>query len=96
MELWLEFVYALWSWGVEEQMLIFSSSLMPGRVKGPWNTIPKLIIVLVWKIPVCLKFGETSNVTVQNLPQRKLWAGTMHVRNLVPPNFGERVLLWKQ
>ena len=68
MELWLEFVYALWSWGVEEQMLIFSSSLMPGRVKGSWNTIPKLTIVLVWKTPACLKFGETSNRAVENLP----------------------------
>ena len=39
--------------GVEEQMLIFSSSLTPGRVKGSW-------IVLIWKIPACLQFGETS------------------------------------
>ena len=39
--------------GVEEQMLIFSSSLTPGRVKGSW-------IVLIWKIPACLKFGKTS------------------------------------
>ena len=40
--------------GVEEQMLIFSSSLTPGRVKGCW-------IVLIWKIPACLKFGKTSD-----------------------------------
>ena len=33
--------------GVEEQMLIFSSSLTPGQVKGSW-------IVLIWKIPACL------------------------------------------
>ena len=39
--------------GVEEQMLIFSSSLTLGRVKGSW-------IVLIWKIPACLKFGKTS------------------------------------
>ena len=39
--------------GVEEQMLIFLSSLTPGRVKGFW-------IVLIWKIPACLKFGKTS------------------------------------
>ena len=32
--------------GVEEQMLIFLSSLTPGRVKGFW-------IVLIWKIPAC-------------------------------------------
>ena len=74
MELWLQFVYALWSWGVEKQMLIFSSSLIFGRVKGSWNTIPKLTIVLVWKTPACLKFGETSNRAVENLRQIKLWA----------------------
>ena len=33
--------------GVEEQMLIFLSSLTPGRVNGFW-------IVLIWKIPACL------------------------------------------
>ena len=43
-------------------------------VKGSWNPIPKLTIVLVWKTPACLKFGETSNRAVENLPQRKLWA----------------------
>ena len=43
--------------GVEEQMLIFLSSLTPGRVKGFW-------IVLIWKIPACLKFGKTSILTV--------------------------------
>ena len=43
-------------------------------VKGSWNPIPKLTIVLVWKTPACLKFGETSNRAVKNLPQRKLWA----------------------
>ena len=42
---------------VEEQMLIFSSSLTPGWVKGFW-------IVLIWKIPACLKFGKTSILTV--------------------------------
>ena len=39
--------------GVEAQMLIFSSSLMPGRVKSSW-------IVLIWKISACFKFGKTS------------------------------------
>ena len=43
--------------GDEEQMLIFSSSLTPGRVKGFW-------IVLIWKIPACLKFGTTYMLTV--------------------------------
>ena len=38
--------------GVEEQMLIFSSSLTPGRVKGSR-------IALIWKIPACLKIGKT-------------------------------------
>ena len=35
--------------------------LTPGRVKGSWNPIPKLTIVLIWKTPGCLKFGKTSN-----------------------------------
>ena len=69
----LEFVYPQWSCGVEEQMLIFSLRLTPGRVKGSLNPIPKLAIVLIWKTPSCLKFGKTSNSAVQNLPQRKLW-----------------------
>ena len=43
--------------GVEEQMLIFLSSLTPGRVKGFW-------IVLIWKIPAGRKFGKTSILTV--------------------------------
>ena len=29
--------------------------------------------VLIWKTLPCLKFGKTSNRTVENLPQRKLW-----------------------
>ena len=52
--------------GVEEQMLIFLSSLTPERVKGFW-------IVQIWKIPACLKFGKTSILTVL---QR-----TMHARS---------------
>ena len=67
-----EFVYPPCC-GVEEQMLIFSSSLTPGRVEGSWNLIPKLTIVLIWKTLVCLKFGKTSNRAVENLPHRKLW-----------------------
>ena len=49
------------------------SGLTPGRVKGSSNPIPKLTTVLIWKTPPCLKFGKTSNRTVENLPQRKLW-----------------------
>ena len=56
----LEFVYPPWSWGVEEQMLIFSS----GWVKDSWNPVPKLAIVLIWKTPAYLKFGKTSNCAV--------------------------------
>ena len=61
----LEFVYPPWSCGrVEQQMLIFSSSL----------TISKLTIVLIWKTPPCLtEICKTSNLGVENLPQRKLW-----------------------
>ena len=97
----LEFVYPPCC-GVEEQMLIFSSSLTPGRVKGSWNPIPKLTIVLIWKTPSCLKFGKTSNHAVENLPQRKLWVWTanaewctLSAKNLIPLNFGESVLLQK-
>ena len=61
-----------WSWGVEEQMLIFPSRLSPGRVKGSWHPIPKLTIVLIWKTSAWLKCGMTSNGAVENLPQRKL------------------------
>ena len=70
----LEFVYPPWSWGVDEQMLIFSSSLTPGRVKGSWNPIPELTIVLTWKTLVCLKLSKTSNRAVENSQRRKLWA----------------------
>ena len=58
----LEFVYPPCC-RVEEQMLIFSSSLTPGRVKGSW--IEMLTIVLIWKTPACPKFGKTSNRTVK-------------------------------
>ena len=61
----LEFVYPQWSCGIEEQMLIFSSRLTPGGVKGSLNPIPKLAIVLIWKTPSCLKFGKTSNSAAQ-------------------------------
>ena len=55
----LEFVSAPCC-GVEEQMLIFSSGLTPGRAWTSqrllnWNPIPKLTIVLIWKTPACLK-----------------------------------------
>ena len=64
------------------------------------NPIPKLTIVLIWKSPACLKFGKTSNRVVKNLPQRKLWAwagnDARSHKNLIRPNFGERVLLRKR
>ena len=50
----------------KSNLLIFLSSLTPGRVKGSWNPIPKLTIVLTWKTPTCLKFGKTSNRAVEN------------------------------
>ena len=56
--------------GGEEQMLIFSSSLTPGRVKGSR-------IVLIWKIPACLKMVRTlpSNRAVARdaRSQRGIW-----------------------
>ena len=70
--------------GVEEQMLIFSSSLTPGRVKGSWNPIPKLTIVFIWNTPACPKFGKISN---RALSQRKLWVWTAN------PNFVPRVFI---
>ena len=57
----LEFVYPPWPWGVDEQMLIFSSSLTPGWVKGSWNPIPEWTIVLTWKTPACLKLSKMPN-----------------------------------
>ena len=69
--------------GVEEQMLIFLSSLTPGRVKGFW-------IVLIWKIPACLNL-----VRPLSLPCCSARC-TFAARNLMLPNFGERVLLWKR
>ena len=64
------------------------------------NPIPKLTIVLIWKTPPCLKFDKTSNRAVKNLPQRKLlvWAANdaRSRKNLITPNFGERVLLRKR
>ena len=63
------------------------------------NPIPKLTIVQIWKTPPCLKFGKTSNRSVKNLPQRKLWVWVANDarshKNLITPNFGERVLLRK-
>ena len=82
----LEFVHPLCC-GVEEQMLIFSSSLTPGRVKGSWNPIPKLTIVLMWKTPACFKFGQTSNRAVENFLQRKLWVWAANNARSYPPNF---------
>ena len=83
-----EFVYMYppWSCGIEEQMLIFSSSLTLGRVnrrvEGSWNPIPKSTIVLIWKTPASLKFGKTSNRAVENLSQRKLWVWAANIHAL--------------
>ena len=81
----------------EEKLLIFSSSLTLGWVKGSWIPIPKLTIVLIWKTLTCLKFGKTSYRAVENFPQRKLWVWvanaegcTLSAKNLIPPNFGQR------
>ena len=64
------------------------------------NPIPKLTILLIWKTPPCLNFGKTSNRAVKNLPQRKLWVWAANDarsrKNLITPNFGERVLLRKR
>jgi len=84
----LEFVYMYppWSCGLEEQMLIISSSLTLGcvnrRVEGSWNPIPKLTILLIWKTPASLKFGKTSNRAVENLSQRKLWVWVANIHTL--------------
>ena len=72
----LEFVF-LPNYGVEEQMLIFSSSLTTGRVQDSWNPIPNLTIVLIWK---------TSNSAVENLLQRKLWVWAANDARSHPPN----------
>ena len=69
---------------VEEQMLIFSSSLTPGRV----NSISKLTVVLIWKIPAYLKFGKISTRAEENLPQRKLRVWTANDTEL------PRVFIW--
>ena len=64
------------------------------------NPIPKLTIVLIWKTPPCLNFGKTSNGDVKKLRQRKLWVWAANNarfhKNLITPNFGERVLLRKR
>ena len=40
---------------------------MPGPVKGAWNLISKLAIVLIWKTPTRLKFGKTKICQEQNI-----------------------------
>ena len=64
------------------------------------NPIPKLTIVLILKTPACLKFGKTSNRAIKKLPQRKLWVWAANDarshKNLITPNFGERVLRRKR
>ena len=66
------------------------------------NPFPKLTIVLIWKTraPPCLRCGKTSNRAVKNLLQRKLWVWAANDarshKNLITPNFGERVLRRKR
>ena len=64
------------------------------------NPIPKVTMVLIWNTPPCLKFGKTSNRDVKNLPQRKLWVWAANNarshKNLITPNFEERVILRKR
>ena len=83
----VEFLYPRPCCGVEEQMLIFSSSLTHEPVKGCWNPIPKLTIVLIWKTPACLKFGKISNSAVKNLLQRKLWVRAANDARSHPQDF---------
>ena len=64
---------------VKMQMLIFSSSLTSGRVKGSWNPIPQLTI-FIWKTLACLKFGKISN---RALSQKKIWVWTANSSFLV-------------
>ena len=66
--------------GFQEEKLIFSSSLTPGWVKGSWNPIPNLTIVLIWKTLACLKFSKISK---RALSQRKLWVWTANSNLLV-------------
>ena len=56
-----ELVYPPWSWGVEEQMLILSSSLPPGRSRHQVNHRTNH-----WKTLTFLKFGKTTNRAVKN------------------------------
>ena len=92
----LEFLYLPWSFGVRRVIAHFLVMF------NAWTSqrLLKLTIVLIWKTPTCLKFGKTSNRAGENLPQRKLWVWaanaercTLWAKNLISPNFGERVLL---
>ena len=51
-----------------------------------WNPVPKITITLIWKTPVCLKFGKISN-RVENLPQRKLCVWAANDARFHPPTF---------
>ena len=91
----LEFVYPPCC-GVEEQMLIFSSGLTPGQVKGSWIEIqsPSYPSYSSERFLRVLKFGKTSNGAVENLPQRKLWVWAANDSRSHPPNFPARVFIW--
>ena len=79
----LEFVYPPCC-GVEEQMLIFSSGLTPGQVKGSWIEINHYSSERLLRV---LKFGKTSNRAVENLPQSS-------ERCTLSPTELPRVFLW--
>ena len=65
----LEIVYPPWC-GVEEQMLIFSSGLTPGRVKKALELKSNPQVnhrTHIWKTPACLKFSCRKFATKKTL-----------------------------
>ena len=84
----LEFIYPLWAWGVEEQMLISSSCLTtrPGRVKGLWNSVFQLVIIAnIWS-PLRLDFSSPC-----------LKSPHAHITERPRKNESEaRVLIWRR
>ena len=84
----LEFVY-LPCCGVEEEMLIFSSRLTPGRVKGSWIKIQSQVnhrthLKDSYVSKIC---RNTSNRGVENMAQRKLLVWEEDDARSHPPNF---------
>ena len=54
-------------------MVIFSSILAPGRVKGSQNSVFKLAIVLTIDIQTPFDFSKTDNRPVKLQNHHKLW-----------------------